>query len=478
MRRCLLALVLIASATVAGCGGAENAGSSVASEVAGMIPASAPLVIAFETDPQSEQWRQADELLSKFPGKEKAIAELKSSAKDEGFDLEQDLIPALGDETYLVFLDFEDDGDNIVGLTKPRDKAKLKTLLEEDDEPAVTRELDGWTVIASDAATIDRFAAGGDKLEDADWFQDAQGRVEDDALVTLFANGAPIMEALSQESGIEGCEAPKQQGTLRYAAASLLAEGDGVRFKLASQTEGAPKVSTKESLLSEVPAGAFAYIGSPGLDFGGLGYTDQIRCALESEGVGDIEDQLGVRFEQILDLFAGGFGIYTRPASLIPEVTLLLAPDDAAEGVRTLDTLAQQAAGLLGAAPKPRTFGAIAAKELQLGPVSILYGENDGHIAITTARAGIEALAEGGDSLEDDAAFKSASEAADVGDADVYAYFDLRRLIDLADDVAGFAEEDIPADVRANLEPLRSFVAFGDVSNPDEVEVGAFLEIR
>ena len=474
--RSFLSVTVLLAVALAGCGGSETAGSSAA-DVAGTIPASAPLVVALETDPDSEQWQQADELLSKFPGKQKLLAELRSSAKDEGFDLEQDLLPALGDETYLVFLDFEDDGDNFVALTKPRDQAKLKKILDDSDDPSVTRDVDGWTVIADDDATIDRFAADGDKLEDAEWFQDAQGRVEEGALVTLFANGAPITEELGKQSGIAGCEAPKQQGSLRYVAATLLAEDDGVRFKLATEGDGAPEVSKKESLLSEVPSGAFAYVGSPGLDFAGLGYTEQIRCALESEGVGEIENQLGVRFEQILDLFAGGFGIYTRPATLIPEVTLLLAPDDAAEGLSTLDRLASKVADLSGSATQPRRIGGVDAKELQLGPVSILYGEQDGHIAVTTARAGIEALADGGPSLEDDAAFKSAVDAAGVGDADVYTYFDLQRLVDLADDVAGFAEEDLPADVRANLDPLRSFVAFGDVSDPNDVEVGAFLEI-
>jgi hypothetical protein len=474
--RRVAAVTVILVALLAGCGGSETTGSSAA-EVAGLVPASAPLLIAFESDPDSEQWQQADELLSKFPGKSKLIAELRSSAKEEGFDLDQDLLPALGDETYIVFLDFEDEGDNILFLTKPRDKAKLQALLKESDDPTVTREIEGWTAVAETDAVLDRFAADGEKLEGADWFEDAQARVEEGALMTLFANGAPITKALNEQT-IPGCDAPTQQGRLLYAAATLLAEDDGVRFKLAAESEGAPEVSQGESLLSRVPSGAFAYIGSPGFDFAGLGYTQQLRCALEQEGVGEIEDTLGVRFEQILDLFAGGYGVYTRPATLIPEVTMLLAPKNPTEGLRTLDTLAKQAATFLGAAPQQRRIGEVDVKQLQVGPVSLFWGENDGTVVITTARAGIEALTDGGGSLaDDDAAFKSAVDAAGAGDNDVYAYFDLRRLVALAEDVAGLAEEGLPPEVRANLEPLRSFVAFGDTSDPNNVEVGAFLEI-
>jgi hypothetical protein len=474
--RRLAAVAVLLVVALAGCGGSETTGSS-ATEIAGLIPAGAPLLIAFESDPDSEQWQQADELLSKFPGKSKLLAELRSSAKEEGFDLDQDLLPALGDETYIVFLDFEDEGDNVLFLTKPRDKAKLEQLMKESDDPSVTREIEGWTAVADTDAILDRFAADGEKLENAEWFEDAQARVEEGALMTIFANGAPITKALNEQA-IPGCDAPAQQGALRYAAGTLVAQDDGVRFKLAAESEGAPEISQGESLLSRVPSGAFAYIGAPGLDFAGLGYTDQIRCALEQEGVDELEDMLGVRFEQILDLFAGGYGIYTRPATLIPEVTMLLAPKNATEGVRTLDALAEQAATLLGATPQQRRIGEVDVKQLQLGPVSLLWGENDGTVVVTTARAGIEALTDGGGSLaDDDAAFKSAIDAAGAGDDDVYAYFDLRRLVDLAEDIAGFAEEDLPAEVRANLEPLRSFVAFGDTSDPNNVEVGAFLEI-
>ena len=65
-----------------------------------------------------------------------------------------------------------------------------------------------------------------------------------------------------------------------------------------------------------------------------------------------------------------------------------------------------------------------------------------------------------------------------MGDGDeVFAYLDLRRIVDLADDIAGFAEQDLPREVRENLEPLESFLLWGDASDPNDVEVGAFLEI-
>jgi len=476
MRSSLIALLALFSAAFAGCGGSTNTSGSAAADVAGVVPASAPVLIALETDPDSDQWQQADDLLSKFPGKARLLTELRKGLADEGVDLDDELLPAFGDETYIVVLDFENGGDNVVALTKPRDKAKLTQLLEESDDDTVTREIEGWTAIAENTATLDRFAAAGDKLADADWFGEAQDRVEEDALVTFFANGAPINAAM-RELLPDDCDIPAQLGTLRYAVGTMTAADDGLRMRFAAKSEGAKQGVTGDSLLAEVPSGAYAYLGSPAFDTAGFGLSEQLRCALESGGIPDVEDELGVHYDEILDLFAGGLGLYLRPAALIPEITLLLDPEDDAKSLDVLDRLAEKATDFGGKLQRTTVSGT-EAREVRVGPVSILYGANGGHVAVTTARAGIEALAEGGPSLADDDAFKDATEAADMGESDeVFAYLDLRRIVDLADDIAGFAEQDLPREVRENLEPLESFLLWGDASDPNDVEVGAFLQI-
>ncbi len=293
--------------------------------------------------------------------------------------------------------------------------------------------------------------------------------------MTFFANGAPI-DAAMQKSQPEGCDV-SGEGTLRYAAGTMTADDDGFRMGFAAKSDGAKQGLEGESLLSEVPSGAYAYIGSPAFDTAGLGLSQQLRCALESGGIPDVEDELGVSYDAILDLFAGGLGLYLRPAALIPEITLLLDPEDDAKSLETLDSLAAKLTPTGGGVQRTTVAGT-EVREVKAGPISILYGANDGHVAVTTARSGIVALAEGGPSLADDEAFKDATEAAEMGDGDeVFAYLDLRRIVDLADDLSGFAEQDLPREARENLEPLESFVLWGDASDPNDVEVGAFLGI-
>ncbi len=471
-----LALLLLAALALlsAGCGGSKNTAASDASEVAAIVPADVPLLLAFETDPESEQWRQADELLDRLPGKERLLDELRRGLAQEGISVEGDVLPALGDETYLVFLELDDEGD-VVLITKPREPAKLAELLREAHDPPETREVDGWTLIAEADDVLARFGEEGDRLDGSDWFEDATSLADEAALVTLYANG----EALQEVSAPSSCEAPEQPAQLDFAVGTLRTQDDGVRLLVEAAGEDAAELVGDETLLERVPARALAYLGAPAFDVAGLGLGAQLRCALDEADVADGERLLGVSYDDILDLFAGGFAFYAAPGLLIPEVTLLLEPKDEARAIATLDALADRAFSLIDAERETRRIGDVDARVLQLGPVSILYGAGDGRVVVTTAPAGFEALDDEGESLQDSERFRDARDAAGFGDeAQVYAYLDLQGLVQLVGTVAGLSDEGVPPEVQANLEPLRSFVAWGDVSDPDAPELGFFLEIE
>lgn len=475
MPRRLAPLLLAALALLlAGCGGSENTAASGASEVAAIIPADVPLLLAFETDPESEQWRQADELLDRFPGKARLLDELRRGLAQEGISVEGDVLPALGDETYLAFLELAAEGD-VVLITKPREPAKLAELLREADDPPETREVDGWTLVAETEDVLARFGEEGDRLDGSDWFEDAQSRAEDAALVTLYANG----EALQEVSAPTACEAPEQAVQLDFAVGTLRAQDDGVRVLVEAAGDDAAELVGDETLLEHVPARALAYLGAPAFDVAGLGLGGQLRCALDEADAPDGERLLGVSYDDILDLFAGGFAFYAGPGLLIPEVTLLLEPEDEARAVATLDALADRASSLIDAERGTRRIGEVDARELRLGPVTILYGSGDGRVVVTTSPDGFDALDGDGEALQDSERFRDARDAAGFDDdAQVYAYLDLQGLVQLIGTVSGFADEGVPPEVSANLEPLRSFVAWGDVSDPDEPELGFFLEIE
>ena len=126
--RWLTGVAAVAAAfAVAGCGGTT---ASVGAGASDIVPASAPVFIAVDTNADSSQWNTIEELANRFPDKEKAVRELKRSLREEvGVAWEDDVKPALGDEIDLVWLDFAHDGDDVVALLQPNDEGKFKEII-------------------------------------------------------------------------------------------------------------------------------------------------------------------------------------------------------------------------------------------------------------------------------------------------------------------------------------------------------------
>src|SRR5439155_20876953 len=122
----LAALALLA----AGCGGSSSKGSASGSAAgAKVVPASAVAYVSVNTDLGSDQWKKADALSKKFPGRAKAIADFEQGLAKDGIDFKKDVKPTLGPEIDFAWLDFADNGRNVAAVTQPKDDAKLATLI-------------------------------------------------------------------------------------------------------------------------------------------------------------------------------------------------------------------------------------------------------------------------------------------------------------------------------------------------------------
>src|SRR6185503_19885851 len=137
-----IAALLALAFAAAGCG-AKNEASSTIPEGADFAPAASVLYVTAVTDPSSDQWQKADALLSKFPGREKLLADFRKSLAKDGLTWEGDLEPALGDDVSLVLLSYKDPDHNYVFFTKPKDEAKLDKVLEsgQGDDVQVHRKI-------------------------------------------------------------------------------------------------------------------------------------------------------------------------------------------------------------------------------------------------------------------------------------------------------------------------------------------------
>jgi hypothetical protein len=387
---------------------------------------------------------------------------------EEGVSFEGDVKPALGPEIGIVALELDE--DEIVGFTKG-DAAKLRELAEKSDEPTVTREVEGWTLIADDEATLDAFeqARAQGSLSDSDDFQDTMGIIEGDALATMYVRGDALQAEI--ESAEEGCtDLDAFFGEFPSLAFALSVEEGGVRLEGAGKfdPEEAGYSFPYEAKLPEVaPGGALAYLSFSRLDGIFSKFRDAAaQCDPEFEReLGQFEAMVGVSLEEdIAPLFAGEGAVYVRRGALIPEVTLVTEVEDEEQAVGTLD----EVVGGLGAfvdigEPQRREVDGVEVREVPISPpFSLSYAAFDGLLVVTTSTDGIADLRADEDRLADDEAFQDALDRAEVpGETSGFAYVDLEETLPL---LFGFAEVGLgeTSEARQYTEPLTSLVVWGD----------------
>lgn len=469
MRRLLLPLAAVA-ALAAGCGGASK---SVAGGVSGasIVPASAPVYIALDSDLSSSQAKQADELLKKFPGRDRLLAELRKSLASEGVDLDK-LKNAVGPEVDIVLLRLGNDPSPI-GLTQPKNEHDFDQLLETGDEPLKHERIGDWTAFSDEQAALDQLKAaqGDNKLADKDSFAEAMDALPSDALAKAYVDGPGVSQALTQ--ALQG-QSVGSLGTekLKWASAALEAQNDGASLKVVANGLGTGGSDFEPSLLDKAPAGALVFA-----TFKGVGSS--LRQAGLGSVNGIIEPFLGVKLDDIAALLEGEGAVWASAGTPFPEVTVVLSGDPQ-RSLATLDTLAGRIATFASTSPpKPTTIAGVPMKELSLGPVSILYGIVGEKVLLTDSASAVRDFQIGpAKSLADDESFKSAKDAAGMPDST--AGFLYVNVPDAYATISGFAKlagETVPPEVDANVRPLRSFLFWG-AHDGAKTELQAFLEIR
>ena len=463
-------LILVVCLALAGCGSDQQA----ATNGADIVPASAAAFISIDTDADGSQWERAEGLIGKFPDGEAAIRELRGSfEEDTKLDWEDDVKPALGETFAVVWLDAEEQGQNLVGLTQPRDEDKLRDLIAkanatDEEEDVVVGEHAGWSVLATSQARIDRFkreAARGDKLAEDTAFEDALAELPDDALVTAFARGQSLVDLAGSFflTGAFGFTQPTSGDRPESVATALVAEGGGFRVTSVTRTEVAPSVAPEvyeSRLLAEVPADSLAFLSARG-----GAQVDRQLDQLPADALRELERELGLEIQAITALFENEFALYVRTAIPIPEVTLLLAADDEQAALRTIGGLIEQVTRREPAQPchEPEMQAGVEVRCVEFDDFALRYAAFDGKVVITTGRQSIEEIRSGGPRLADDEGFKKAREASGLPDRTAgFLWLDVEDGLPLLLGLAEARNEDVPDELRRNFEPVTSVVGWAD----------------
>jgi Protein of unknown function (DUF3352) len=491
VRRFVLPVVLLAF-LVAGCGSggsSSNAGGNSIPAGASLVRAGVVAFVAIDRDTGSGQWEQLDDLAQKFPGRDEAIAQFKDELTKEGVDYDDDVKPALGPELDLAVVSAgTEESTRVVGLTKPDDPAKFKTLVaklnanDSGGDAAVYREVgDGWYAISdSQLAITSALKRDQTALADDDTFKQAMGKLAGDALVKAYLDGQRVNQLVSRAAAKSGSSlgtASLGLDKLKYLAAAVSAEDDGLRVHGASSGGNLGSSDFTSQLIGGVPENALAL-----LDFSGKAATeqlDQLRSSPQfGEAAKELTEYLGITTGELISLFGGELAFYVRSATVIPEFTLALHPQDESAALAALDKLAAHVAAMAGGQVESGTQGDRQVKTVDLGQFAIHYGSvGDAKIVITTGLNGVADYGSGS-SLQDSADFKEAKDAAGMPDStgDVV-YVDIKNFVPLLEGFASLAGGNLPKDVVDNLRPVRSLLAWSE-GEGDSRTFDAFLEIK
>src|SRR5919204_1737490 len=465
-----LRLLAVAAAVflVAGCGG--NGGASTPAG-AGVVPGSAAAFIWVDTDLKSDQWRTAKALFDKFPGRAKLLAQLNKALSKQNLDFNRDVKPALGDEFDVVFLDFAHNGNDVVGLAKPHNRAKFEKLVTAGPDPSVTGKVRGWTVVADKQELIERFrtAANGKSLADDDAFSNAFGSLEDTTIARAYVSGRALERAY--ERGFEGQTQVRPQDFLTFGpiVASAKAQQGGARVdadaEMHVKLKPDPTPDVYEAKLPrELPAGALLYVSYAQLDKEVRATINELERVLPNfrQQRTQVESALGTSLRRdIYPLLSGEAAFAIYPAAPIPRFEFVLAVKNEAEARRLLERVNALMAFSGEVAPRTVKVGVARVSEVKVPGqrFTVDYAVFDHKLVIENGTGGIAGLQEHGAKLGDDPPYKGAradgrTPAKSIG----FVYANLRDGLPVAFKYARQTGSVVPADAVENTRPLQSTI--------------------
>ncbi len=516
----LAAALAAASLAVVGCGGGSASTGAGASDVAGFIPAGAPVYFELSTDLGGTQWTQTVALAKRFPGYEKFVTSVTDELGNEKLDFAGQIKPLLGSAAGIGVLAIKglgkDDPDPaVVGAIDLADgkDAEVLALIQSGKDPAkkVGRHdgvdlygdsettfaiLDGKLLVSDKPDRITRAIdahrggdsqtmAGSAKLDKA--FAElpdevlAQGFVDLGALVTLA--GSVGGEAVANQLKNAGLGADATLGL------SVSAEADGARIKAVGLDLGnaAPKTEPfTPKLVEKVPADAIAYAGlKNGYSLGEQviaqlgGQSPEVKKGLAQASL--VLPLLGINLDDVKGLTSLEHALVVTKGAKYPGVVIALEVADPAKAGVTLDALRTSAPALIErtgtkvpAFTKVTLANGVSGWQSAIRPeASVVYGV-DGNLALIGTQAdAVKQVQAPASKLTDDPAYQAATRQM-PSKVDSLLWLNGEELL-TALDAAGVLK-DAPADVIANLRPLKNVAAWS--TGGDKPTFEAFLTIK
>jgi hypothetical protein len=474
MRPALLTLLLALALAAVGCGGGENASAPAGQTqaAAGLAPGDAAAYVGVDTDLDSAQWAQLQKLLDRFPDGDRVVEWIVKELGEEDVRWEDDIQPALGPVTAFVLLAKE---QQPVVLVQPADRAQLDELLAKADEPQVAADLeDGWVAVARTQAHLDAFRAGAERgrLDDSAAFREAMAGLPADSLASVYVGGEALKGGWTGYAPLSPGRTglPAAGAQLQSLGLAVEAVENGLHIVGSVRTDGPEPQTYEPELFGHVPDSSILAISFHG--------TPELAQQLGSQGglgpfLPAVDEVLGVKLEELLELLEGEVALYVRPGLVIPEVSIAAEAPDAAQAMGVVDRIARR----LGQQVETLEIDGVTAHAVTVENVRIAWAAFDGVLLVSTGQSAIRDFRSDGSKLVDDARFAEAMERVGLGErTGGLVYVDLDEAVPFLEGLAGLSGERLPAEWRRNLEPLETLAAQG-AAEGGAIRFEAFLAV-
>jgi hypothetical protein len=341
-------------------------------------------------------------------------------------------------------------------------------LLGKSKETTYRTKVGDWTVFSDTQQALDAITHRSGNLSDSNEFADALAELPDEANVKAYVDGSnvgSVLPATATES--------LPVGSLKWLSLALSSEDAGWKLAGAWQSTQDNGVNSFDAtLLDKVPAGSLVVASFKGND---QAFTQLRDAPGAQEYLGQLQQVLGVGFNDLTRLFSDEGVLYVQKSAPLPEVTLILKEKDAAAAMRTVNTLAGRAAMFLQAQlTEANAAGTV--KKLSFDRFAIYYGIDDGNLVVSDSIAPFGRKVDS--TIENDPVFEEAKDTAGLPDESAgFAYVNVQELVPVVEGFAQVSGATVPLDVSANLAPLQSFLAYATTAD-DVSKFGALLQVR
>lgn len=457
--RVRLAGVAVIAVLAAGCGGGGGGLSSTADSI---VPGDALAFATIDTDTSSAQVSSALKILHKFPIEPRAEQQLRASIRQSGVDFNA-LTSSAGSELDIAVINVNS-RPQAVGLAKPSDEKKFDAQLDQTKAQHMT--VKGWTVFSDKQAALDAFKKQSDTtIGDDATYQTAIKTLPSDAVASFYASPAAedaLLNAAKQQnlpSSTLG-NLPKAQ----WVTGALTSQDGAFKLEVHSKSASTKALSRANPLASKIPAGSIV-----ALALNGGGATKSLPAATQ-EQLSVIGQQLGVDLPALISVLNGPVVAYVRPGIPLPEVTIAARPQQPGRAATAIGGLLARFAS--GAKSVPTKVDGGTLNKLDLGPVALYYGVNDGRLVVTDSSNALAELNGSVGRLTGDAVFREAKDGSGMPDsAQTFVYLDIKDALPALSGFAQLASQTLPPEVENNLKPLRSALLYGSSDNT----VGSFV---